>query len=87
MPLGIAVTFEFIGPLAVALAASRRALDLVWVALAAGGILLLSPGFGGSIDTLGAFFCLAAGGFWGAYILISVKVGRESPAAPASPWR
>ena len=79
VPLGIAVTLEFIGPLGVALAGSRRALDLVWVALAAAGILLLSPGFGGSIDTLGAAFCLAAGVFWGAYILISVRVGREFP--------
>ncbi len=79
VPLGIAVTLEFVGPLGVALAGSRRVLDLVWVALAAGGIVLLSPGFGNSIDTLGAYMCLLAGAFWGAYILLSAKIGRDFP--------
>jgi inner membrane transporter RhtA len=79
VPLGIAVTLEFVGPLGVALAGSRRALDLVWVAFAGGGIVLLSGGFGGSIDTLGAFMCLLAGAFWGAYILLSARVGRDFP--------
>jgi inner membrane transporter RhtA len=77
IPLGIAVTFEFVGPLSVAVAASRRRIDLVWVALAAGGILLLSPGFGGSIDGLGVAFALLAGAFWAAYILLAARVGRE----------
>jgi inner membrane transporter RhtA len=77
VPLGIAVTLEFVGPLAVALVGSRRALDLVWVALAAGGILLLSPGLGDDLDLLGAGLCLLAGGFWAAYIVLSERVGRE----------
>jgi inner membrane transporter RhtA len=78
LPLGIAVTLEFTGPLTVAIAASRRALDVLWVALAAAGIILLSGGFGGEgIDALGALFALSAGAFWGAYILISARVGRE----------
>jgi inner membrane transporter RhtA len=74
IPLGIAVTFEFVGPLAVALAASRRRLDLAWVGLAAAGILLLA-GPAGSLDALGVALALVAGGFWGAYILLSARVG------------
>ena len=78
LPLGIAVTLEFTGPLAVAIAGSRRAIDLLWVTMAAAGIVLLSGGFGGEgIDTVGALFALAAGAFWGGYILISARVGRE----------
>ena len=76
VPLGIAVTLEFVGPLGVALAASRRALDLVLVALAAGGILLLSPDLGDGLDPLGAGLCLLAGAFWAAYIVLSERVGR-----------
>jgi inner membrane transporter RhtA len=75
IPLGIAVTLEFVGPLGVAIAASRRRLDLVWVALAAAGILLLA-GPGGSLDALGAALALAAGGFWAAYILLTARIGR-----------
>lgn len=75
IPLGVAVTFEFVGPLAVALFASRSRLDLLWVALAAAGIVLLA-GPGGSADALGIALALAAGACWGAYILISARVGR-----------
>jgi inner membrane transporter RhtA len=79
IPLGIAVTFEFVGPLGVAIAGSRHALDLLWVALAAAGILLLS-GFGGAdLDRAGIAFALIAGGFWAAYILLSARVGRSFP--------
>ena len=76
IPLGIAVTLEFIGPLGVAMLASRRAVDLAWAGLAAAGIVLLSPAPGGSLDALGAGLALVAGLFWGAYILLSARVGR-----------
>jgi inner membrane transporter RhtA len=76
IPLGIAVTFEFVGPLGVAIAGSRRPADLVWVGLAAGGIALLSPGIGGSLDALGVALALLAGIFWAAYILLAARVGR-----------
>jgi inner membrane transporter RhtA len=76
IPLGLAVTFEFVGPLGVAIAGSRRGADLAWAALAAGGIALLSPGIGGSLDALGVGFALLAGVFWAAYILLTARVGR-----------
>ncbi|MGH2845752.1 MAG: EamA family transporter [Thermoleophilaceae bacterium] len=79
IPLGIAVTFEFVGPLGVAVFGSRTALDSVWVALAGAGILLLSGLGGGELDALGVALALTAGGFWAAYILLSVRVGRAFP--------
>jgi inner membrane transporter RhtA len=79
IPLGIAVTFEFVGPLGVAIAGSRHALDIVWVVLAAAGILLLSDFGGADLDGLGVAFALIAGCFWAAYILLSVRVGRAIP--------
>jgi inner membrane transporter RhtA len=80
IPLGIAVTFEFVGPLGVAVFDSRRPLDLAWVALAAAGILLLSDfGGGGGLDGLGVALALLAGGLWAAYILLSARVGQAFP--------
>jgi inner membrane transporter RhtA len=79
IPLGIAVTFEFVGPLGVAVFGSRRRLDLVWVALAAAGILLLSDGGGGDLDGLGVMLALLAGAFWAAYILLAARVGQVFP--------
>ena len=79
IPLGIAVTLEFVGPLGVAFAASRRRLDLVWAGLAATGILLLSPAPGGDLDLLGVVLALVAGGFWAAYIVLSARIGRLYP--------
>src|SRR3954464_5707583 len=76
IPLGIAVALEFTGPFAVAVAGSRRASDLLWVALAAGGIVLLSPAVHGSLDGLGVAFALLAGAFWAAYIVLAARVGR-----------
>lgn len=79
IPLGIAVTLEFIGPLGVAIAGSRRRLDLLWVTLAAAGILLLSPVPGSNLDGLGVVLALVTGLFWGAYILVTARVGRAIP--------
>ena len=82
IPLGIAVTIEFVGPLAVAVAGSRRALDGLWVVLAAAGILLLADGGGdGGLDGLGIAFALGAGVAWAAYIVLSQRTGRVWPGA------
>jgi inner membrane transporter RhtA len=80
IPLGVAVTIEFIGPLAVAVAGSRRRLDLLWVALAVAGVVLLT-GFGGHVDAMGALLALIAGAFWGVYILLAQRVGKVFPGA------
>ncbi len=81
IPLGIAVTFEFIGPLTVAIAGSRRPVDLLWVALAAAGILALTEGGVHHLDGLGVALALLAGGLWAAYILINARVGRAFEGA------
>jgi inner membrane transporter RhtA len=75
IPLGIAVTLEFTGPLVVGLFGSRRKLDLVWVACAALGVLLLTRP-SGSATAAGIGFALLAGAFWAAYILLSARIGR-----------
>jgi inner membrane transporter RhtA len=79
IPLGIAVTLEFVGPLGVAVFGSRRPLGLVWVALAAAGILLLSDFGGGGLDGVGVALALLAGALWAAYILVSARVGQVFP--------
>ncbi|MDX2704662.1 DMT family transporter [Streptomyces sp. PA03-6a] len=77
IPLGIAVTVEFLGPLAVALAGSRRWLDAFWALLAAGGVVLLMEGRG-ELDPAGFLFALAAGTCWGLYILVGAALGRHT---------
>jgi inner membrane transporter RhtA len=81
VPLGIAVTVEFLGPLAVATIASRRRLDLLWVALAGIGVALLAEGTGSNVHTLGLVLAALAGLFWALYITLSVPVGRLFPGA------
>jgi inner membrane transporter RhtA len=82
LPLGIAVTLEFVGPLGVAIAGSRRRRDLIWALLAAIGIVLLSDGTGGEgVDALGVALALGAGAFWAAYIVQSDRVGALGPGA------
>jgi inner membrane transporter RhtA len=76
IPLGLAVTFEFAGPLVLAVVMSRRARDLAWVALAAVGVALLGVEKT-DLDLAGVAFALAAGGAWAAYILLSAQTGRR----------
>ena len=74
IPLGAAVTIEFAGPVAVAVALSHRRLDLVWVALAAAGIVLLADPFGaGGLDPVGLAFVLTAATCWAGYILLAQR--------------
>jgi len=81
IPLGVAVTFEFIGPLGVAVATSRRRSDLAVVAIAAAGIALLTRSGEAALDPAGVGLALLAGAFWAAYILLSASVGEELPGA------
>ena len=77
IPLGVAVTIEFLGPLAVAVFGSRRKLDLLWAVLAGLGVLLLSHVDGG-LEPLGVGFALAAAVLWASYILLGAKLGRHT---------
>ena len=77
IPLGIAVALEFTGPLCLALAASRRRMDLVWVALAVTGLAVLLPLRGAdAVDWVGAAFALLAGACWALYIVCGQKLGN-----------
>lgn len=78
IPLGIAVTIEFLGPLIVAVIGSKRALDLIWVALAGLGVALLGAA-PGRLDVIGVGFAVLAGVMWAAYILLSRQTGRSWP--------
>lgn len=77
IPLGVAVTITFLGPLAVALAGSRRWLDGVWATMAAAGVVLLTEG-GGDLHLAGVLFALATAACWAAYILLSAALGRHT---------
>lgn len=79
LPLGVAVTVEFVGPLTVAVLASRRLLDAVWIVLAGTGIALLADGGGKAVHASGLVLAILAGGFWGLYIVLGTKVGRVFP--------
>jgi inner membrane transporter RhtA len=80
IPLGVAVTLEFLGPLTLAVVGSRRPRDLLWVALAGLGVALLGlSGGGGSLTVAGVAFALLAGACWAAYILLSAQTGRRWP--------
>ncbi len=78
IPLGIAVTIEFVGPLTLAVLGSRRARDLVWVALAGLGVLLLGLERA-QLTAAGVLFALLAGGAWASYILLSAQTGQRWP--------
>jgi inner membrane transporter RhtA len=78
IPLGIAVTIEFLGPLAVAVVGSRRLIDLMWVVLAGGGVALLGLSRA-SLNFAGVGFALLAAVAWAGYILLSAQTGRRWP--------
>jgi len=78
IPIGLAVTIEFAGPLSLAVLGSRRPRDLIWVGLAGAGVLLLGvePG---ELNWAGVAFAVLAGASWAAYILLSAQTGRRWP--------
>jgi inner membrane transporter RhtA len=79
VPLGVAVTVEFVGPLTVALVQTRRGRDLLWVLLAAAGVALLGLHGDSDVPLGGLVLALLAGMFWAGYILASARVGRVLP--------
>jgi inner membrane transporter RhtA len=86
IPLGVAVTIEFTGPLCLALVASRRWLDGLWAAAAGAGVALLASGTGRHFDPVGLLFALIAGAFWVAYILLSKETGRRYESVEGLAW-
>ena len=81
IPLGIAVTIEFLGPLAVAVAGSRHLRDIGWVVLAATGVVLLTQGGHGHLNVTGVLFAVLAAVCWAAYIVLSMATGRRFPGS------
>ncbi|MCL2582233.1 MAG: EamA family transporter [Streptosporangiales bacterium] len=79
IPMGIAVTIEFLGPLTVAVAGARRLPGLAWAALAGGGVLLLTQGSGGHLNLAGAAFALMSAAGWAGYIVTSRASGQRLP--------
>jgi len=77
IPLGVAVAIEFAGPLTVSAITSRKRSHLVWVALAAIGILLLTPLSGADLDLIGVIFALSSGVGWGMFAILSRRVSAR----------
>jgi inner membrane transporter RhtA len=83
IPLGLAVTLEFVGPLTLAVIGSRRAPDFLWVTLAAAGIALITPWRGAGPDPVGMLLALGAGACWAAYIVVGGRISRMMPGGSA----
>ena len=81
IPLGLAVTLEVLGPLALSVLASRRAVNAVWAGLALVGVFLLGGGGFSDLDLVGVAFALGAGAMWATYIIFSARTGRRFPQA------
>lgn len=79
IPIGVAVTLEFTGPLLLALVQTRRFADAAWALLAFAGVVLLGFDDGGALPLAGILFALGAGAFWVLYIVFSARVGRLVP--------
>lgn len=84
IPIGVAVTIELLGPLAVAVAGTRRARDLLWVGLAAVGVLLLGlERSGGGLALVGVLAAAGAAVFWALYIVASARLGPRARGVDA----
>ncbi|MFG2354366.1 DMT family transporter [Streptomyces sp. NPDC048521] len=81
IPLGLAVTLEVLGPLALSVLASRRAINALWAGLALAGVFLLGGGGFSDLDPVGVACALGAGAMWAAYIVFSARTGRRFPQA------
>jgi inner membrane transporter RhtA len=88
IPLGLAVSLEFTGPLAVAIFTSGKRIDYVWAVLAGLGIYLILPEFSGasSLDPIGVLLAVVAGAFWAGYILYGKKAGKDIAGTLAASW-
>ncbi|MFF7470954.1 EamA family transporter [Streptomyces sp. NPDC008092] len=81
IPLGLAVTLEVLGPLALSVLASRRLINTLWAGLALGGVFLLGGGDFSGLDPVGVGLALGAGAMWATYIIFSARTGRRFPQA------
>ncbi|PBC42048.1 EamA family transporter [Rhodococcus sp. ACPA4] len=83
VPIGTAVTIEFLGPLTLAAVLSKRWADGAWVLLAFGGVLLLGLGDHGEsgLDVVGVIYALVAAAAWAGYIIAGSHLAATLPSA------
>lgn len=76
IPIGLGVTLEFVGPLLLAIFSSKKAIDFIWIVLAAIGIALIAPWTSNGLNLIGVLLALLAGGFWAAYIILGGRISK-----------
>ncbi|MFD2582716.1 DMT family transporter [Pedobacter vanadiisoli] len=76
IPIGLGVTLEFVGPLVLAIFGSKKAIDFIWVILAATGIILITPWTGTGLNLVGVLLALLAGVFWAGYIILGGRISK-----------
>ncbi|MEO0769277.1 MAG: EamA family transporter, partial [Cyanobacteria bacterium J06649_4] len=86
IPLGVAISLEFTGPLGLAVLKSQQWRDGLWAALAALGIFLLTPLSGATLDPIGMALALFAGLCWATYIVLAAKLGHALPGVEGLSW-